>query len=469
MKDTYTPDEPIVAIATALAPAALGIIRVSGSKSIELLAAVFSRPKALNEAAGNTLVYGWIVDSAFENQKLDEVMLGVYRAPKSFTGEEMVEIFCHGGTSGVLAIYQLLLKSGFRAAEKGEFTFRSFINGKTGLTQAEAVHEIIAAKTTESTHRAANRLNGGLQDEIVAIKNKIIASLAALEVETEYPEDEETINGAFDVKELIDSAQELEKLSSTWSAEKLYQDGAKAVLCGKTNAGKSRMFNALLKEERAIVSDIHGTTRDWLESWSSFGGIPVRLYDTAGLRDAEDLVERQGVKRTKILVKEADIILYVMDSTAPLTEDDRDFLCKKYDSPLILILNKADALTEPLSFKIIEECKQKGDIHFDSLVSASAKTGQGIADIIQHAKTILLAQAGGEKVQAGLGSARQKQAVEDALTNLHHALSAEEKGFSADAVIHDLEETLACLSEITGEITSDDVLESIFSQFCVGK
>jgi len=270
----YTPEEPIAAIATALAPGAIGIVRVSGKNSIELVSKLFSRPDALLNAKGYSLVYGWITAP----EKIDEVMLGVYRAPKSFTGEDMVEIFCHGGISVVTTIHKLLLANGFRQAEKGEFTFRAYINGKTDLTKAEAVREIIDSKTDTSRSRAAGRLAGNLFDEIDSIKKKIVDTLAEIEVGIEYPEDEETIADSFDSTALLEVKDRLSDLAASWKSEKLFQDGARVVLCGKTNAGKSSLFNALLKEERAIVSDIEGTTRDWLESWVSFDGIPARLF-----------------------------------------------------------------------------------------------------------------------------------------------------------------------------------------------
>jgi tRNA modification GTPase len=314
----YTPEEPVAAVATALAPAALGIIRTSGKNCIELVSRLFSRPRALLEAPGNTLVYGWIEtpaphDKSGKRNRIDEVIAGVYRTPKSFTGEDMVEISCHGGTAVVTAVYNLLLANGFRPAQKGEFTFRAYINGKTDLTKAEAVREIIDSRTDVSRGRAAGRLAGDLFDEINRIKKMIVDTLAAVEVEIEYPEDEETIADAFDHTKLEQAASALGTLADSWKSEKLYQDGARVVLCGKTNAGKSSLFNALLKEDRAIVSEIAGTTRDWLECWAGFDGIPVRLFDTAGLRETGDTIERNGVERTRDLSKDADVLLYLVD------------------------------------------------------------------------------------------------------------------------------------------------------------
>ncbi len=503
----YTPEEPISSIATALAPAALGIVRVSGKGCIELVSKVFSRPKALLEAAGNTLVYGWIVDKGGEGLplartsslatpsngepaprnapgRIDEVMLAVYRAPKSFTGEDMVEIFCHGGPAVVMAVQNLMLKSGFRQANRGEYTFRAFINGKTDLTRAEAVKEIIDSHTDVSRSHAAGRLAGALFEEIDSIKKLIIDTLAAIEVEIEYPEDEETIADSFDRADIEEAASRLQALVDSWRGEKLYQDGARVVLAGRTNAGKSSLFNAILKEERAIVSDIEGTTRDWLESWASINGIPVRLFDTAGLRETSDQIEAQGVEISRSLVHDADVVLYLVDGSQGLNDEDRQFIenCKE---PLILVYTKADKSP-------VVECPQSGCIETtaadEKVVSIrpsaysttachiSSKTGAGLSDLFSKIFDLLTADlgtsgAGGstERAQAGLGSARQKEAVASALESVRHALVSADDNYTLDAVVQDLEDSLDALGEVTGDVTPDDVLGSIFANFCVGK
>lgn len=457
----YTPEEPIVAIATALAPGAIGIVRVSGKDCIEKATAVFSRPEALLKAQPNSLVYGWIVDKTDGTpKKIDEVMLGVYKAPKSFTGEDMVEVYCHGGVSVVTAIHKLFLANGFRQAERGEFTFRAYINGKTDLTKAEAVKEIIDSKTDSSRGRAAGRLAGNLFEEIDSIKKLIIDTLAEIEVGIEYPEDEETIADSFDSTNLLTAKERLSNLVSSWKSEKLYQDGARVVLCGKTNAGKSSLFNALLKEERAIVSDIEGTTRDWLESWASFDGMPVRLFDTAGLRKTDDVIEARGVEITRDLSTDADVILYLADSSSPLTEDDIAFMESQKNIPVVLVLTKCD-----------KPCAENKSLpETAATVRISSKTGEGLGLLTSTVKAILFKDADTNRTQAGLGSARQKEAVAEALERINHALeTATDDTYGLDAVVQDLEDTLDSLGEVTGEVTPDDVLSSIFANFCVGK
>ncbi|MBR0494712.1 MAG: tRNA uridine-5-carboxymethylaminomethyl(34) synthesis GTPase MnmE [Treponema sp.] len=488
----YTPEEPIAAIATALAPAALGIVRCSGKNSIELLSKVFSRPKALLEAQGNTIVYGWLQAVRSEklgvrscasgdeeaerpmscdnsslltpnsSLKIDEVLVSVFRAPKSFTGEDMVEISCHGGVHVVQAVYNLLLNSGFRAAEKGEFTFRAYINGKADLTKAEAVREIIDSKTDASQSRAAGRLAGNLYETIDGVKKHIVDTLAAIEVEIEYPEDEETIADSFDSTELKKAESVLEELAASWKSEKIYQDGARVVLCGRTNAGKSSLFNALLKEDRAIVSDIEGTTRDFIESWIDFAGIPARLFDTAGLRETSDVIEAVGVERTRDLSEEADLILYLVDSKSGLNDEDKAFIREHINGPatpsipIILVWNKCDLAEKSESPFAIPQ------------VRISAKKGIGLGELSESVRSALSVSGTSERNSTGLGSERQKISVEKALESVRHALALSED-YALDAVVQDLEDSLDALGEVTGDVTPDDVLGSIFSHFCVGK
>lgn len=481
MSDTaYTPEEPIAAIATALAPAALGIVRCTGTGVIELLSKVFSRPKALISAAGNTIVYGWIVEpdegtGEAAGSSIDQVLVSVFRGPRSFTGEDMVEISCHGGPGMVTEIFRLLTSHGFRAALPGEFTFRSFINGKADLTRSEAVHEIIAAKTDTSRSRAAGRLAGGLFQELDAIKQLLRETLAALEAEIEYPEDEEAIADAFDSRQLEEVRSRLESLCNSWASEKLYQDGVRVVLCGRTNAGKSSLFNTLLKEDRSIVSDIHGTTRDWIESWVSFAGIPARLFDTAGLRESDDEVERHGIQRTQDLTAEAQLILYLVDASVGLVEEDNAFLSKWSQRekaarpPLLLVLNKWDKVSDPTSpeFELGLKLEQ---LSLDGIIRLSARTGAGTAQLVEMVKDVISCDfSSPASGQVGLGTERQKVCTQEALEAVIHGLEVAQDGYTLDAVVQDVEEALAALGEITGEVTTEDILDTVFSKFCLGK
>ncbi|MBP5465815.1 MAG: tRNA uridine-5-carboxymethylaminomethyl(34) synthesis GTPase MnmE, partial [Treponema sp.] len=430
----YTAEEPIAAIATALSPAAIGIVRTSGSGCISLVSAVFSRPDALRAAAGNSLVYGWIVEKDAAGKvlrRIDEVMLGVYRQPRSFTGEEMVEVYCHGGVAVVQSVLSLLLRSGFRQALRGEFTFRAFINGKADLTKAEAVREIIDSRTDVSRGKAAGRLAGNLHRSLEAVKQAVTALLASIEVAVEYPEDEETIADSFDLAALCRVRDELGGLLDGWKSERLYQEGAKIVLAGRTNAGKSSLFNALLREDRSIVSDREGTTRDYLENMISFDGIPCRIFDTAGLRQTDDPVEGEGVLRTRSLAEEADLLLYLVDSTAGLTAPDEAFLAGGAGGatgtgvtavPAVLVWNKCD---KEGSRPLPAESGVPGS-RVMKAVRVSAKTGEGLGELIACVRTLLTdgvneacgtrgaggaAEGAAGRQDVALGSERQKEAA----------------------------------------------------------
>lgn len=468
---TYGLDDPIAAIATALSPAALGIIRTSGKDCIKLAANIFSNYDALINASGNSIVYGWVINPQTKI-KIDEVTACVYRCPKSFTGEDSVEFICHGGTAVVLAIYRLLLENGFRAAEGGEFTFRSFTNGKTDLTKAEAVNEIINSKTDTAAQLAAGRLSGSLFSEIKKIKKIVIQAIAAADVEIEYPEDEETTGGAFSIHRISAAAEPLKMLYESWASEKIFIKGASVVLAGKTNAGKSSLFNTLLKEDRAIVSDIHGTTRDYLEAGLNFQGIPVSLYDTAGIRYTSDTIEAIGVERSLQISKEADLILYLLDSAEILNnkninEDDIQFI-QDSAAPVIAVITKIDLLNsdEQKKLNLITEAA-----HIQNYCLISAKTYIGIKRLSDMAYTILSKNTDISSFEkhTSLGSERQKDAVHNALKCLNSAKENAKKGFPLDLITEDLEEALRFLGEITGEVTSDDILDTVFSGFCVGK
>lgn len=465
---TYDPDTPIAAIATALVPSALGIVRVSGKDSIALIAPYFSRPQALCSARGNTVVYGWIKGP--DGQRIDEVMIAVFREPASFTGEESADIIGHGGPAVVLAVYRTMLAAGFRAAHRGEFALRSFTNGKTDLARAEAIREIIDSRTELARNHAAERLAGSLSTEVQSIRNMILQSLAALGVEVEYPEDEQTVKGAFDAESIVRSCERITRLEQAWASEKILRDGATVVLAGQTNAGKSSLFNALLKEDRAIVSDIHGTTRDWIEAEADFLGIPVRLYDTAGIRETSDRIEAEGVDRTRTLASQADLVLYIIDGTTGLSSQDKDFLVSPHHTTVIALWNKAD---HPAVLPVPDTIRNTAI----PLFSVSTHTGEGIHELMRETQKLLYSNhdspAGSSDIGnirgPSPGSERQKQALSTARSFLEHACKAEQAGFPLDAVAQDLEDALNALGEITGETTPEDVLDVVFSSFCVGK
>ena len=471
MKPSYG-DGPIAAFASTPGHSALTLIRCSGANAIELTASVFSRPEKLKKAAGNTIIHGWICRA---EQKIDEVLVSVFRAPKSYTGEDSLDICCHGGTSAGYAVMEALKSGGFRDALPGEFTFRSFMNGKLDLTRSESVMELVSAKTETGRTHAISRLSGLLENEINAIKKILVEALAGAEIFLDYSEDE--ISADADEKSGILSGQEqvkqalvqLKALAATWQRERIYQDGITAVIAGLPNAGKSSLFNVLLKEDRSIVTEIPGTTRDWIEAWISIDGIPVRLVDTAGLRDSADPVEILGVQRTRELLDSADLLLYLIDGTDGISEADENFILQFNSrntqgqcSPqsLLLLWNKADIAPLPAQQR--------------KLLAVSAKTGQGTDELLGAMSAAILAQprtadTASALRSAALGSARQKNLVDSSCSALEEALALAGRGEPLDLIAPLLREAVSALGEITGEVSTADILEEMFGRFCVGK
>ena len=488
-KPVYGDADPVAAFATPLSISALTIIRTTGGNSLELLSRVFSRPEKLRSAEGNTVVHGWITAcfpggglpaEVLPAEKLDEVLVSVYRGPASYTGEDGADISCHGGIAAARAVMAALKAAGFREALPGEFTFRAFMNGKLDLTRCESVMEIVSAKTNLGREHAVRRLSGGLEKEIREINSLLVETLAAAELCLDYSEDEAgaaitgeagavitgeagaavigEAAGILPNRHLAEEALErLRGLISSYSRERLYAEGALVVIAGRPNAGKSSVFNLLLGEDRSIVTDVPGTTRDWIEDWVSLEGIPVRLTDTAGLRDSEDPVEKLGIGRSRELLGEADLVLYLVDGSAGITGEDRDFL-DNARKPLIPVWNKVDLVPPPPAV---------------SLLAVSAKTGSGFGELVKAAATALEKAASaapdGGRPSAGIGTARQKELADTALASLEEALVLADRGEQLDLAAPLLREAVNALGEITGETAAADILEVMFSRFCVGK
>jgi tRNA modification GTPase len=482
---SYGDDSPIAAFATTPGGSALTLIRCSGKGALNLAEKIFSEPEKLRQTAGNTVLHGWIITA---NEKIDEVLISVFRAPKSYTGEDSLDISCHGGSAAGKGVMAALRIAGFRDALPGEFTFRAFMNGKLDLTQSEAVMELVSARTDKGRSHAIGRLSGVLELEINAIKQQLVEVLSGVEIFLDYSEDEISANvdetagrfsGQQPVREIL---ARLRALAQSWRWERIYQEGILAVIAGRPNAGKSSLFNLLLKEERSIVTEVPGTTRDWIEALISLEGIPIRLADTAGLRESSDPVEKIGVERSRDLLEVAELILYLIDGAAGITAEDRAFISEvsaiktadttaisdiktslisklqtARNTPLITLWNKADISPLP---KIGND-----------YISISAKTGEGIAEL--EAAIVKTIQArlntADERTTASLGTVRQKKLVEAAAAALEEALALAEQGQPLDLIAPRLREAVNSLGEITGEVSTADILEEMFSKFCVGK
>lgn len=449
----YDTDDLIVALATPWAESALAIIRTSGAGSIEKTAEIFSNGRSLLAAEHNTMNYGFILDPE-SGERLDEVMVAVFRAPNGFTGQDSTEINCHGSLPGIKRIIDAFKKTGFRNASPGEFTFRAFASGKMDLTRAEAVQDIVSAKSKEAQSLALNRLSGSIESRINMVKQYILNTVSAIEIQLDYPEDEGGL-AHVPVDDVLKAEEIIEKLLSTYKAGRVYKEGVKVVLAGKTNAGKSSLFNLFLREDRSIVSEVHGTTRDYLESWISLGGIPVRIYDTAGIREATDIVEIEGISRTRNIIENADIIIYLVDGSKGLGADEaEDFNRLKDKDNFIPLWSKIDieGITAPKGF-----------------MGISTVSHDGFSELEQAIKDKIFKGSYIQSDDAVIDSERQKTLLEKCLEELKLFRNGMDAGIALDLVAQDIKEALDCLGEITGEITTEDILENMFSQFCVGK
>jgi len=477
-KRNYGDESPIAAFATAPGNSALTLIRCSGKDSIELVSSVFSAD--LKKAEGNTIVYGWILKNENgEAEKIDEVLVSVFRAPKSYSGEDSADICCHGGFSAGFAVMDVLKNAGFNEALPGEFTFRAFMNGKLDLTKSESVMELVSARTETGRRHAVMRLSGSLQNEINEIKNKLVQVLAGAEIFLDYSDDEvsadedEAEGKLPNLNLAVEAHERLKKLSASWQIERVYQEGITIVIAGRPNAGKSSLFNALLKEDRSIVTEIPGTTRDWIEAWVSIEGIPVRLIDTAGLRDCGDSVEVIGIERSRKLLEEADIVLYLIDGALEeITGEDKIFINKNItDKRYIFIWNKSDRCQSPPNNmqNIITNAKENPEM---SLICVSAKTGDGLSQLYAAIISAVSRQTCFqvcESFAAAVGTERQKNLVDAACRALEEALALTVREEPLDLIAPLLRESVNQLGCITGEVSTADILEEMFAMFCVGK
>ena len=438
---SYNVDEPIYALATAYAPSALAVIRLSGRNTIEMLSHAFSSPSRLKKAASKTLVHGYILDEG--DVRIDEVVLAVYREGSGYTGEEAAEISCHGSLVVLRRLFSRLEQLGFKRAEKGEFTFRAFMHGRMDLTQAEAVEEIIRSKSEVGQEKALDRLSGKLRDSLTDIKTRLVDILASLEVQLDYAEDEIIDEWVFPEAEVSSIISSLKALSSTYGASRIYREGAKVVLAGAANAGKSSLFNLLVKEDRAIVSPVPGTTRDFIETWIDLGGIPVRLFDTAGLRSSDDMVESEGIRRSEALMDDADLIIYLVDPDDALLPENID------SDRTLVVYSKRD------------KRRMADDL------SISSVTGEGVSDLIDEVKERLMGLSPQEEGGLSIDSERQYSYLLSCIDALESAERS--KDAPVDIMAMFFQSALESLGYITGEVTTEDLLDTLFSKFCLGK
>ena len=456
-------DDTIAAVSTAMAPAGIGIVRISGNDAFEVADRVFrakKEGKKLSAVKSHTIHYGWITEG---EEVIDEVLVMVMKGPKTYTGENTVEIDCHGGVLAVKKVLEAVLNAGARAADPGEFTKRAFLNGRMDLTQAEAVMDVISAKSAYALKSSESQLRGTVKKAIRAIREKLIYEIAFIESALDDPE-HISLDGYPERRRetLQPSERELEASSGTFDNGRIMTEGIKTVILGKPNAGKSSLMNVLLGEDRAIVTEIAGTTRDTLEENIRLRGLSLNLIDTAGIRETEDIVEKIGVERARKIADEADLILYVVDGSRELDENDRQILDLIRGRKVIVLLNKTDLEPVLTEEALREACGQE-------VIPVSAKEQQGIDRLEEKIQTMFLQGNLNFNDQVMLTNVRHKTAMEQALNSLRLVETSIDNAMPEDFFSIDLMDAYEHLGTILGESLEEDLVNEIFSHFCMGK
>lgn len=455
----------IAAISTAPAIGGIGIVRMSGKDCFEVLEKIFKpkNPETIENIAGYIIKYGTIVNPE-TNRVVDEVLVSYFKCPKSYTAENMCEINSHGGIVVLREILELCLKNGAELAKPGEFTERAFLNGRIDLTQAEAIIDIINAKSTREAQESANQLEGYLSRKINEIREKIMDIMVKIEANIDYPEyDVEEVSNKDAENKLKEIENELIKLSKTFENGKILKEGVKIAIIGSPNAGKSSLLNSMLKEERAIVTDIAGTTRDIIEEQISIEGIPFKVIDTAGIRDAKDKIEQIGIEKSKKAANEADVILAVFDSSVPLNDEDREILNLLKHKKSIIVLNKTD-----LKQIVNNECKEIQDVNTE-VINISLKNNEGLERIYESlVKMFNLNQINLDN-ELTITNIRHQELINKAIESTRMALNDLNNSMPIDIISINIKEILEHLGEITGDNVSEDIIKNIFAKFCLGK
>lgn len=457
--------DTIAAITTAMGAAGVGIVRISGSEAADIADRIFKtkRGNSLKETESHRVKYGWIVDKS--GQIVDEALVLNMWAPHSFTGDDVIELQCHGGIVVLRKVLELVIQAGARLAEPGEFSKRAFLNGKLDITQAEAIMDIVNAKTEISLMAAANSLQGSISQKIKEIRRAITLIMAYLEADIDFPEEDIEKMSAQELESRIASIKtDLQDLLKTYQTGRIIREGLKTALIGKPNVGKSSLLNALLKEKRAIVTDVPGTTRDLIEEYYNLKGIPLVLIDTAGLRETNDVVEKIGVEKTIETINEADLILYLLDVTQGLTEEDVERLKKLPLDNTIILVNKIDLMNKQLS-----EMDVKDKLFQNTILFISAKENVGLEELEEEIYQMVFKNGPVISDKPYLSSIRQKEAIEKAMQHILTALEGVKCQLPSDFISIDLRSSWDSLGEVTGETLGEDLIDQIFSQFCLGK
>ena len=460
---TVTEFDTIAAISTPPGEGAISIVRMSGEEAVSIAQKVFSG-KDLTQAKSHTINYGHIVDPK-THEEIDEVMVSLMLAPKTFTREDVVEINCHGGIVATNRILQLLLVNGARLAEPGEFTKRAFLHGRIDLTQAESVMDLIRAKTDRSMKIALNQLDGNLSHLIDSLRKDILDVLAQVEVNIDYPEydDVEEMTTKLLKEKAIEIKQRIEQLLKTASQGKIMREGLATALVGRLNVGKSILLNHLLHEDKAIVTDVAGTTRDVIEEYVNVSGVPLKLIDTAGIRETDDKVEKIGVERSKKAIEQSDLVLLVLNAAESLTKEDLELIRLTNDKKRIIILNKTD-LEEKLDRKELAEISENAPVYATSILK-----NEGVEALEEAISKLFFNGIENSQSTVMVTNARHIALLKKAQNLLDSVLEGISSGMPVDLVQIDMTEAWNLLGEITGESYEDELLDQLFSQFCLGK
>jgi tRNA modification GTPase len=456
-------EDTIAAISTPIGQGGIGIVRLSGPESVPIAKRVFKsvRKADITEAKAPSIMYGRVVDPE-SGEEVDEALVSVMRAPNSYTREDVVEINCHGGMMAVRKILGLVLKHGARLAEPGEFTKRAFLNGRISLMQAEAVKDLIAARTEQSMKIAVDQLRGGLSEKLGALRNSLIEICAYAEAYIDFPEEDIETGASEEImRRLGKIREESERLSRTFEEARFFREGLSVAIVGRPNVGKSSLLNALLMRERAIVTPIPGTTRDTIEEYLNIQGLPVRIVDTAGIRSPSEAVEKEGIRRSIEALEQADFVIAVLDGSEPLRDTDIDILEKIKEKNAVVAINKCD-----LSGMIhLEDVMPPGKKH----ISISARNGEGLEELKSFIFQSTLKDWKEDHEGIIVTNIRHKLALDRASASLADAIGSLISNQPLEIFALELRDALDSIGEITGAVTTEDILNRIFSDFCIGK
>ncbi len=468
-------DDTIAAIATPIGEGGIGVIRISGRSAVITAEEIFRTISGVpvQGLATHTVHYGYVHDP-ITDETIDDGVITVFRGPRSYTGEDSVEISCHGGIVPMRRVLDAALRAGARLAEPGEFTKRAFLNGRLDLAQAEAVLDIIRARTDEAMRVANLQFSGVLSSRIRMLREELLGIMAHIEAGIDFPEDVAEIHPQDIAHSIEDAIRHMTDLLETADRGKIFRDGIQVVIAGRTNVGKSSLLNALLRESRAIVTPIPGTTRDIIEESLNIRGIPVRAIDTAGVRETEDVVERIGVDRAIATLEQADLVLAVMDAGEGFTAEDQELLLSMAGKKMIIVVNKTDLVREDDAQELASRVQAwaEGNLGTGAIVKqTAAPSNQGIVELEDAIADTVLAGAVSPALAGGVvvSNMRHRRALEESRTALEHALRTAQAEMPPDLIGVDLKAAASALGSITGEAVSEDVIDRIFSEFCIGK